>query len=361
MRLERLQLRDFRCFESADLEFDPSLTWIVGPNASGKTSLLEAIYFLGHGRSFRSSRPDRLIRESQAAFELVARLNDGGPSRVLGLRRDGNGTEARFAGEPLKSMAEAARLLPAVVLDSSMHELVAGGPSERRRWLDWGVFHVEHRFFETWRNYRSALRQRNEGLKAGAAERVLQPWTLAVVRYGEQLAESRRQFFGSFVPILRAHVEAALPGVPVEFSLRQGWAEGEGYAEALARHLGRDRELGVTRYGPHRADVVFKVEGLPAEERLSRGQQKMLSGALWLAQVQMLNRGVGTRPLLLADDLASELDGTNLARFLEMLAEVDAQKVLTAISDSDVARTGLTQGRVFHVEHGRILRQGTFQ
>lgn len=354
MRLERLQIRNFRCFESVELTLDPSLTWIVGPNASGKTSLLEAIFFLGHGRSFRSNRPDRLIREGEAGFELVARLEEAGRSRVLGLRRESTGTQARYAGSPLKSMAEAARLLPAIVLDSSMHELISGGPGERRRWLDWGVFHVEHQFFEAWRGYRNALRQRNECLRRGAPDRALQPWTAAVVRYGETLAQSRERFFGPFGKILQRCMEDALPGTTVAFNLRQGWAEGESYAETLARHLPRDREQGITRYGPHRAEVSFRVDGLPAEERLSRGQQKMLAGALWLAQIESLNSGPGIHPLLLADDLAAELDAENLARFLGMLAGLHAQKVLTAISDNDVARTGLSTGAMFHVEHGRL-------
>lgn len=167
MRLEQLRLRNFRCFEEAHLELDPDLNWIVGQNASGKTSLLEALFFLGHGRSFRTGRPDRLIRAGASRFEIVAFLDLEGRKQVLGVGRESNATEVRFAGEPLKSTAQAAKILPVVVLDSAISHLINGGPGERRRWLDWGVFHVEQEFLPSWRAYQQALRQRNEALKSG--------------------------------------------------------------------------------------------------------------------------------------------------------------------------------------------------
>ena len=355
MQLENVTLRNFRCFKDAQLEFDQKLNWIVGQNASGKTSLLEALFFLGHGRSFRSSRPDRLVRSGETAFEIVARVRDGGRSQVLGVgRRDGD-TVARLGGETLRSKAQAAEVLPVVILDSAMNELVSGGPGERRRWLDWGVFHVEQQFLAIWRAYQLALRQRNEALKRGVADRALLPWTQAVARSGEALTRLRQQHFARLAEIVQEYMAVALPGVAVDIELRHGWAEGEPLEDALSRHAVRDRELGNTRYGPHRADIQLRVDGLPAEERLSRGQQKMLAGAMWLSQVQLFVRELARRPLLLVDDLAAELDAEHLGRFLELLGRQEAQQVLTAIGDAEIARTGLIGGKVFHVEQGSVL------
>ena len=354
MQLDQLRLRNFRCFAEAQLDLDPDLNWIVGPNASGKTSLLEALFFLGHGRSFRSSRPDRLIRDGQAGFEVVARLNDGGRKRVLGVGRADGATEFRLAGETLKSMAEAAKTLPVVVLDSGMNQLVSGGPGERRRWLDWGVFHVEHEFHAAWRSYQQAVKQRNSALRAQVSVAALKPWSHATATAGERLAAHRERYYRGIATTLTEYAERALPGVGVEFSLRQGWTEGEPLAEVLARHEERERELGSTRYGPHRADLQMRVSGLPADERLSRGQQKMLAGAMWLTQVQSFTHHTGGRCLLLVDDLAAELDGERLERFLGLLQEQAAQRVLTAIGDDEIAHTGLSGGKVFHVEHGEL-------
>lgn len=354
MHLEQLTIRNFRCFAEAKLELDRDLNWIVGQNASGKTSLLEALFFLGHGRSFRSSRPDRLTREGQDGFELVARLNRDGRRQVLGVGRRDGATLVRLAGETLRGMAEAAKALPVIALDSGMNHLISRGPAERRRWLDWGVFHVEQSFLPAWREFQQALRQRNEGLKANLPDRALAPWDEAVARAGENLNGLRQQHFERLQPLAMEYARRALPEVELEFAYRKGWAEDDRLDEALRRHAARDRELGSTRYGPHRADVQLRIGGLPAEERLSRGQQKLLAGAMWLAQLQLFTRMRDERPLLLVDDLAAELDGENLVRFLALLTEQSAQLVLTAITDTDVARAGLGEGQVFHVEHGRL-------
>lgn len=355
MQLEQLRLRNFRCFSDIQLELHPDLNWIVGQNASGKTSLLEALFFLGHGRSFRSSRPDRLIQAETDSFEIVARLRRDGRQQILGVGRSGGATMARLAGETLKSMTQAAKVLPVVVLDAGMNQLIAGGPGERRRWLDWGVFHVEHHFLEIWRSYQQALRQRNTALRSGATEKTIAPWTMAVAAAGDELSVLRQKYFEALEPGFIEYTEIALPGITLAADYRRGWAQDESLQESLQRHLARDRETGSTRSGPHRADVQFRIEGLPAEERLSRGQQKMLAGALWLAQVNQFTQTTDQRPLLLVDDLAAELDGNNLVRFLELLRRQHAQLALTAITDSDIVRTGLTDGRVFHVEHGEIL------
>lgn len=357
MQLEQLRLRNFRCFAEIQLELDPELNWIVGQNASGKTSLLEALFFLGHGRSFRSSRPDRLIRAGCETFEIVARLRDQGRQRVLGVARQDGKTIARLAGETLQSMAEAAKALPVVILDSGMNQLVSGGPGERRRWLDWGMFHVEQRFLAAWRNYQQALRQRNRALKAGSPEKAISPWSHSVADAGETLSALRMEYFEVLRPHLVGYLQVALPGISFEITYRQGWSQDEPLLETLQRQFSRDREIGNTRAGPHRADIQLRVDGLPAEERLSRGQQKMLAGALWLAQVHGFTVATGNQPLLLVDDLAAELDAENLTRFLDLLGRQSAQLVLTAIGDSDIARTGLTTGRVFHVEHSGLQSQ----
>lgn len=355
MLLEKLSVRNFRCFEEASLELDPQLNWIIGQNASGKTSLLEALFFLGHGRSFRSSRPDRLIKLEAEGFEVVARLGTGKQQKVLGVGRKNGTTEARYAGQSLSNMVDAARLLPVVVLDSGMNNLVGGGPGERRRWLDWGVFHVEQRFLPLWREYQQALRQRNVVLKSGANDRVLAPWTSAVAEAGEELSEIRRAHFEGMKPLVFDYVKTALPEIELSMEYRSGWAVDDTLKESLLRHQEKDREHGNTRSGPHRADIQLRIESLPAEERLSRGQQKMLAGALWLAQVARFTESTGQHPLLLVDDLAAELDGERLARFLDLLMRQSAQLVLTAIADAEITKTGLTGGKVFHVEHGNLL------
>ena len=356
MPLQSLSVRNFRCFEAADLELDPETTWIVGQNASGKTSLLEALFFLGHGRSFRLARSERLIRTGADRFELVARFDreSAHSGKVLGMARGPAGGEARLAGQAVRSFADVAQALPVVILDSEMNRLVSEGPGHRRRWLDWGLFHVEPAFLESWRLFQRSLRQRNQALKQGMPDRAIEPWTNALVQAGEELHRLRRDYFDSLAEICREYVAAALPENPIELSYRRGWAQDESYREAIEKSRERDREFGNTRPGPHRADIRLTSDGNPASERVSRGQQKMLAGALWLAQVQMFGRRTGRKSLLLVDDLAAELDGERLARFLELLGRQSVQQVLTAIDHAEIEKTGLASGRVFHVEHNEL-------
>jgi DNA replication and repair protein RecF len=354
MPLSRLTVRDFRCFETATLDLDAHTTWIVGANASGKTSLLEALFFLGHGRSFRNTRAERLIRTGAERFELVARFDDSGlqAGKVLGMARDASGGEARLGGKELRTFAEAAQALPAVVLDSEMNRLVSEGPGHRRRWLDWGLFHVEPDFLDAWRSFQRALRQRNMALKQGYPDRAVSPWTDALIESAHTLHALRERYFETLKPLCEEYLGIALPEIAIELSYRRGWAQDESFPDSLEKSLRRDREFGNTRPGPHRADIRLTSQGIPVTERVSRGQQKMLAGALWLAQVMMFGRGTGRRSLLLVDDLAAELDGERLRRFLELLGRQSVQQVLTAINHSDIERTGLAQGAVFHVEQG---------
>lgn len=356
MPLSRLTVRDFRCFEAAELDLDPEITWIVGQNASGKTSLLEALFFLGHGRSFRLARSEQLIRSGADRFELVARFDEDSAhsGKVLGMARGPAGGEARLGGQAVRSFAEVAHALPVVVLDSEMNRLVSEGPGHRRRWLDWGLFHVEPAFLDCWRLFQRALRQRNQALKQGMPDRAIAPWTDALVQAGEELHRLRAAYFEPLAALSSEYLAAALPEIPIELSYRRGWAQDESYREAIEKSRDRDQEFGNTRPGPHRADIRLTSAGTPAQERVSRGQQKMLAGALWLAQVQIFGRETGRKSLLLVDDLAAELDGERLARFLELLGRQSVQQVLTAINHAEIEKTGLATGRTFHVEQGVV-------
>jgi DNA replication and repair protein RecF len=165
MSLDALVIEDFRCVARAELELDSRCNLISGANASGKTSLLEAIFVLGRGRSFRTARTEILIRNGAEAFTLAGKVAGAGRIRPLGMRLGRDGMEARVSGRPVSGLAELATVLPAQAIDPEVHRLVEGGPQERRRFVDWGVFHVEPSFVDHWRRYQRALRQRNAALR----------------------------------------------------------------------------------------------------------------------------------------------------------------------------------------------------
>jgi DNA replication and repair protein RecF len=353
MSLERLAIEDFRCVERAELEFDGRCNLITGENASGKTSLLEAIFFLGRGRSFRSTRNEGLIRTGAAQFSLAGRTRQNGAAQPLGVRLGPDGIEARFAGSPVSGLAELATRLPVQAIDPEVHRLVNGGPQERRRYLDWGVFHVEPGFVDHWRRYQRALRQRNAALRANQAPALVRAWDPELVEAGVEVA-ARRQRYVAGLQIAVRDSGRRLLGADVEIGLNQGWPVERNLAGALEHSFARDRERGLTHAGPHRADLSVRLSGQAARDRVSRGQQKLLAAAMLLGQLEHDAEQGSSVAALLVDDPAAELDGGNLERLLKEVISLPAQLFITALDPANPVLRSLPHGRRFHVKHGVV-------
>lgn len=355
MSLSRLQLRDFRCFAGLELDLSPRANLISGDNASGKTSLLEAVFVLSRGRSFRTSRTENLVRHDAGGFLISAQVQDAAGSTSLGLARQGMAMEARLGGAPVQSLADLTERLPVQLLDSSAHQLIEGGPRHRRQFLDWGVFHVEPGFLPAWRRYQRALKQRNALLRQRAAESLLKTFEPELAQAGALLDKHRRAYLAELEPVALAWAERLLGKLELRFRYLRGWGEGKTLEEALEQGRTREREQGATQSGPHRAEIALEIQGFPAQQQVSRGQQKVLAGALLLAQAAYLRKAKGRQCLLLLDDLAAELDAVHLGRFLELVHETEAQAFLTSVEE---ARLPAWQDAWrFHVERGKIIKR----
>jgi DNA replication and repair protein RecF len=388
--LVELVVDDLRCIEHAELQLHPGHNLIWGGNGSGKTSLLESIFLLGRGRSFRTRNSERLIRhgrdrlvvfgrtggdlgarnsgagyipggasESTADLEgpagnpagAVGRPGDAAPlSQPLGVQVSrADGTIARISGAAARSLTELTQAFPVQVIDPGVHKLVEEGSHRRRRWMDWAVFHVEHQFGDWWLRYTRILKQRNAALRTQPAQ--VSVWDAELAKVGELIALARRQFVESLLPYWRESV-LALSGLEPELHYFKGWAQDVSLAEALVASKARDESKRLTHPGPHRADVIIRMNGRPAREVLSRGQQKLVAVAMTLAQLNLLQQATQTTPTLLLDDPAAELDGDHLKRFIEQVMRLRSQLVLTSLhSESHLFGT---PNRVFHVEQGGV-------
>jgi len=334
---------------------DPTYNLFVGPNASGKTSLLEAVFLLGRGRSFRTRRIERLIRQGESAFRVVGWVAHGGLTTVIGLGGNRRATEIRIAGTAAGSATELAAHFPPQIIDPEIHKLLEEGPHRRRRFLDWGVFHVEQAFMDTWSRYHRVLRQRNAALKAGLDSNAARAWDPELISTGVRLADMRRAYLGLLAPVLLGLGQELL-GEDVTVSHHAGWAAEDSLANALGRSFERDQRSGVTHVGPHRADVSVRVAGHLAKERVSRGQQKLVAAALALAQLTLQEGRSPGRSALLLDDPAAELDAEHLGRLLKVVRTLPVQLFVTALRP-DLPGLG-APGALFHVEHGCIVRSG---
>ncbi|HWG77054.1 MAG TPA: DNA replication/repair protein RecF [Steroidobacteraceae bacterium] len=377
MPLSELRLQDLRCLPAAELQLHPRINLITGENGTGKTTLLEAVYLLGRGRSFRTRQVAQLIRQGQPSCWVAGRvaalavgagtslpidsLTDASgalvststatsttPQRRVDVTCDPGEVRARIDGQAVQSLAELSHLLPVQVIDPGIHRLVEEGPALRRRWLDWAVFHVEPGFMLQWQGYMRALRQRNAALRSGGNPL---PWETELVRLGEALTRARETVMSELRPVWDGTV-ADLGAATTTLQLSRGWSRDETLAEALMRHRERDRERGLTGQGPHRCDVVLRVDGRPAREVVSRGQQKVLGAAMALAVMRYLAARRGTVPMLLLDDPAAELDATHTQALLRLAGALGGQCVVTALHPEMLAAA--PADRVFHVERGGV-------
>ena len=349
--LTGIDIENFRCIESAHLELDPAGTGILGKNGSGKTSLLEAIFFLGHGRSVRTNVREKLLRTGADFFRVVGRVDTSRGQLVAGVEYTEGETRTRLAGQSVSSLSEIAEILPIQLIDPGVHRLVEEGSARRRRLLDWGVFHVKQEYLVAWRRYQRALLQRNAALRANHSPAVLGAWEREMVTYGELVDDHRSNYADQLKPVFEELAEQLLPG-GATFDYRRGWPAGESLESALAERRQRDLQVRTSTCGPHRADLILKSQGGVAKDLVSRGQQKMLACAFILAQVRLRAVGATVPTCLLLDDPAAELDVDNLGKLLAAVASIPSQLIVTSVTDAGLS--GVNVRRKFHVEQGRF-------
>jgi DNA replication and repair protein RecF len=323
---------------------------ITGENASGKTSLLEGIYYLGRGRSFRSAGNRELMQTGRTGFSLFGEIRVGELLRRSGVEVTGGERRIRVDGEAGTS-ADLVRALPVQAIDPEIHELVQGGPELRRQFLDWGVFHVEHSYLATWRRYQAALKQRNAALRHNASASQLSTWDDQLVEHGQAVDAARSSYLSHYLPAFATICGENLR-IEINCEYRRGWPKDEDLAYSLHKNADSDISKGFTQVGPHRADLVLEVKARRARYRVSRGQQKLIAAALVIAQTRFLARDARNDLVLLVDDPAAELDQDNRARLFGLLRELPAQLFITALEARDLS--GFDGGAHYRINAGEV-------
>jgi len=338
MLITRLEARDFRLFGNLLLDAHPRFNLIIGDNGAGKTSLLEALHVLGRGNSWRVL-PALLARDGTQAWQVTGQVVDpsGVPPELLKLTWRDREIAIEF-GQADMALSELVRRLPLQILDPGMHRMLEEGPGIRRRFLDWGVFHVEHRFM--------------------AAQ--LAPWNRELAESAEQLSALRRAHALEVEARSQALLAELLPGERWQLRYSQGWDAGRAYLEVLEASVERDRRHGLTMSGPQRAELGFYTAHLDADDpakavkgRISRGQQKLLVAAFILAQCWIVAERGGRVPILLLDDFTAELSSAFQSRLLRVLLAYPGQKFITALELPEAVKN-TPDAHMFHVEHGTL-------
>ncbi|HZF97267.1 MAG TPA: DNA replication/repair protein RecF [Pseudoxanthomonas sp.] len=358
MYLKRLTIDNLRRLADVRLEPGPGFNLIVGDNGAGKTSLLEALHLMAYGRSFRGRVRDGLVRTGAEAVEIFVEWIEGSPprSRRAGLRHSGQAWSGRLDGRHVAQLGELCAALAVVSFEPGSHVLVTGNGEARRRFVDWGLFHVEPNFLPVWRRYSRTLKQRNAVLKSKPGSAELDPWDHELSEAGELLIEYRQHYLQELQQRLESVAAELVPALgQAAIDFHPGWRRHElSLADALLLSRERDRTFGYTSVGPHRADWRVNYAALPGRETLSRGQAKLTALSVLLAQAEDYTARRGETPVMALDDLASELDQNHQRRVLERLSGSGAQVFLTA-TERPASLAAIQASLVaFHVEQGVV-------
>ena len=353
MFLNRLSLRKIRNIREANLSLNQKTNVIIGENAAGKTSVLESLDILSRGRSFRTNKFESLVSSGEKSFYIGATI--GGNGKKLEIHKEKNKTRVLINDKEEKKQSFLAQELAILCIHPSSHNLIEGPPSERRAFLDWGLFHVEQDFKAEYASYTKLLKQRNEALKTRSLKDDV--WLEKLSEIGEKVTNMRANHMANLNRHFHENKEYLLPDLELSFSYQKGWDGNDSLFDSLSARKAIDEERGYTSVGPQNANILISLNGHEAQKICSRGQQKLIANIMLLSQSKEFYEKRKFPSIILVDDLSAELTLDMQERILERLFETNSQIFLTALNDSVLADILCEMdANVFHVEHGEITQ-----
>ncbi|WP_076417393.1 DNA replication/repair protein RecF [Colwellia sp. UCD-KL20] len=358
MSVVRLITSNFRNIEQSQTELHSQLNFLVGDNGSGKSSFLEALFFLGHGKSFRTTKIENLVSYQESTF--VVSIKDDLDSQI-GISKNiiSNETEIKINGIKQSKLSELAKNIAVQIITPESFKLFFGGPKERRRFIDLGLFHVEQSFSKAWKDFSRILKQRNAYLRSGANLEGIKYWDEAFCTHSNIVSTLRLNYVNGFREEFSYWAELLLPKIHenIEVQYFQGWKQNTNLADVLVNNRTREINLGYSISGTHKFDVRFIMSKQPLENQLSRGQQKLFLFALTFAQAKLIEKVKRVKPILLIDDVGAELDSHSRTVLNEAINQLNCQVIITAIDKSAVEPLVPSDHdyKMFHVKHGKIF------
>jgi DNA replication and repair protein RecF len=378
MIVSAVRVRNFRNHHESRLEFGKGINALLGDNGEGKTNVLEAISYLSLTKSFYASSDGTVVRLGEDEFEVEGWIvSNGGTEHHIQVRyrREEGTKEYEVNGSRPERLSSTIGRFPIVILSPENGAITFGGPAERRKFMDLLLSQMSSAYLETLFEYRRVVRQRNKMLldartRGSISEALLEPWDEGLALHGSLLVERRWRFVREFQPYVVASYgnlvgeKREVPAVSYESTCRTG--DGELPKEVLAenirrlvhRYRGEEVKRGTTLVGPHRDNLLFTLSGIPVQQYASQGQHKSLLVALKIAEFAYLSERREERPILLLDDVFSELDAFRSARVLDA-AERLGQTVITTTDKSSFGSAVVWNdvNRRFAVEHGTCRRE----
>lgn len=352
MDVNRLILNNVRCFEVVDIDLYKGINVFNGDNASGKTTLIEAIHVLSYGKSFRTSKIDNIRSNNHKDMIISSKITSKDFCYKIGLSKNNNNLELHVNGSSTGKLSDLARHLAVITFHSESDQLIHGEPVFRRRFIDWYLFHTKIDFFKEWSRYQRILKHRNAILRSDISQ--IDYWDQLLAQSGEIITSWRIEAVELIMSFLVGIVGDIQSFSSFSWSFMPGWAASENLISALQRSHHRDSQQGFTSFGPHRADLRLRMMGREAKEVLSRGQQKTLTVLMLLTMASVYNKCKNQNPIFLLDDLASELDIHHREYLLNKISSLGCQVILTSLNEADWNHCLPSSAKHFLVRQGSV-------
>lgn len=355
MSIVKLDIYAVRNIHKQTIFPGPGINFFYGDNASGKSAILEAIFILGRAKSFRSASIKSVINISQQQLIVSGKklLPDGNPV-LIGIKLDKQNVEIRINQFSDQKRSDLAYALPLQIIHPNSCEIIEAGPQLRREFLDWGVFHDNENFLSSWRNYKRVLTQRNFLLKEKSSAHI-SVWNQELVYYGTIVNEYRNHYLQKLIPVFKDITGKFLDIADININYFAGWDTSKDLDRILKDDLEKDLRYGFTHCGPHRCDLQIMVGDKLVKDFVSRGQLKLITISLMLAQLQLLVKERKIMSCFLVDDFSAELDATNRQRLLRYFIETNCQVFITATEKTEFGDLSeIKNYKMFHVEQGAV-------
>ena len=355
MRLESLTVRRVRNLTNIQITPSTEVNIIYGENAAGKTAILESIYLLSKARSFRTPHIKEVIQHKKEDLIVSGVIANHNTKPVnTGIRKTGKETEIKHNGKRVKAVSEQAKNMVVQIAIPDNTKILTGSPKDRRKWIDWALFHVEHNYLQVWHSYHHALRNRNALLRKPTKDDEFFVWESLMAATAKELRDKWEKYLICLQQYYQ-QVAGEHPCGAVIFGIKRENTKAKSFLEHLQLTRQSDIRAGFTQQGPHKADFEFKTEGKHIKTVFSRGQIKLFVTMLSIAQAKLLETEKKTTPIILADDLTAELDKKAASMLLELLYEEKMQLFITATESNTILKSN-KETALFHVEQGQVKR-----
>lgn len=357
MYIESVQLKNFRNYESLEINLDKETNILYGDNAQGKTNILEAIYLCGTTKSHRGSKDKEIIRfgEEESHIRMMLKKNDLSYKIDMHLKKN-KAKGVAINGLPIHKARELFGIINLVFFSPEDLNMIKNGPGERRKFIDMELCQLDQVYLTELASYNHIVNQRNKLLKDmymnPKLKDTLEIWDLQMVQYGRKIIDKRTAFVKELNEIVK-EIHTNLTGGAEQLEvIYEPSTASDGFEENLKRNMERDLRLKMTSVGPHRDDLMFMVNGIDIRKYGSQGQQRTAALSLKLSEIYLVKRKIKDTPVLLLDDVLSELDSNRQNYLLESIHDI--QTVVTCTGLDDFIDHQFHLNKVFKVVKGEV-------